>query len=192
MHLSKDERFQYLRYRYREGEHKVNNVAQVILLLQQLNKVHDEGFVHSDIRHTNIVSSYDGKHAWLIDFDLAAKEGTPYPATYNSFLEERHPFASPRKPRKKEHDCHSLSVILKRNGVRSKIVENVRTGKDKLSEIAYKLKDKTNTIIFVCSSPFFARESDKKSNALLLTNSFSLFVHVRLSWLKNPSHVCSR
>ena len=151
VHLSKDERFQYLRYRYREGEHRVNNVAQVILLLQQLNKVHDEGFVHSDIRHTNIVSSYDGKHAWLIDFDLAAKEGTPYPATYNSFLEERHPFASPRKPRKKEHDCHSLSVILKRNGVRSKIVENVRTGKDKLSEIAYKLKDKTNTIIFTCA-----------------------------------------
>ena len=79
-------------------------------------------------------------HAWLIDFDLAAKEGTPYPATYNSYLDERHPSASPRQPRKKEHDCYSLGVILEENGVRSEIVDQVKAGKDKLSEIADQLK----------------------------------------------------
>ena len=143
VHLSKDERFQYLRYRYRKGDHRVKSIAQVILLLQQLNKVHAAGFVHSDVRQTNIAFSYDGKHAWLIDFDLAAKEGTPYPATYNSFLEERHPSASPRKPRKKEHDCYSLGVILERNEVRSEIVHQVKAGKDKLSEIADQLNPHT-------------------------------------------------
>ena len=141
VHLSKDERFQYLRYRYREGDHVVKSIAQVILILRQLNKVHAAGFVHSDVRRTNIVFSYNGKHAWLIDFDLAAKEGTPYPATYNSFIKERHPSASPRQPRKKEHDCYSLGVILKRNGVRSEIVDQVKAGKDKLSEIAEQLSN---------------------------------------------------
>ena len=141
VHLSKDERFQYLRYRYREGDHRVKSIAQVILILRQLNKVHAAGFVHSDVRHTNIVFSYDGKHAWLIDFDLAAKEGTPYPATYNSVLDERHDEASPRQPRKKEHDCYSLGVILERNGVRSEIVHQVKAGKDKLSEIAEQLSN---------------------------------------------------
>ena len=141
VHLSKDERFQYLRYRYREGDHRVKSIAQVILILRQLNKVHAAGFVHFDVRHTNIVFSYKGKHAWLIDFDLAAMEGTPYPATYNSFLEERHPSASPRQPRKKEHDCYSLGVILERNGVRSEIVDQVKAGKDKLSEIAEQLSN---------------------------------------------------
>ena len=141
VHLSKDERFQYLRYRYREGDHRVKSIAQVILILRQLNKVHAAGFVHSDVRHTNIVFSYNGKHAWLIDFDLAAKEGTPYPATYNSFLNEHHPSASPRQPRKKEHDCYSLGVILERNGVRSEIVHQVKAGKDKLSEIAEQLSN---------------------------------------------------
>ena len=141
VHLSKDERFQYLRYRYREGAHRVKSIAQVILILRQLNKVHAAGFVHSDVRHTNIVFSYDGKHAWLIDFDLAAKEGTPYPATYNSVLDERHDEAFPRQPIKKEHDCYSLGVILEENGVRSEIVHQVKAGKDKLSEIAEQLSN---------------------------------------------------
>ena len=44
-------------------------------------------------------------------------------------------------------------VGLGRMVVRSEIVEKVRTGKDKLSEIAYQYKDKTNTYIFIlCSS----------------------------------------
>ena len=141
VHLSKDERFQYLRYRYREGDHRVKSIAQVILILRQLNKVHAAGFVHSDIRHKNIVSSCDGRHAWLIDFDLAAKEGSPYPATYNSFLDERHQLAYPGQPRKKEHDCHSLGVILDENGVRPGIVKQVKAGKDKLSEIAEQLSN---------------------------------------------------
>ena len=127
--LSKDQRFMYIRYKYVKGSHEMKHYAQVIPILQQLIELHAEGIVHSDVRTTNIVFSDDGRTATLIDFDLAAKEGTLYPETYNAFLPERHDSAQGMLTRKREHDCHSLSVILAQTRFFSpKILERVCKG----------------------------------------------------------------
>ena len=93
-------------------------------------------YPHSDVRLLNIVFSNDGDNAWLIDFDLATKEGTSYPYNYNTSLHERHPSATPGALRKKEHDCYALSVIMHDNEFPDSLVKQVECGKDHLSEIA--------------------------------------------------------
>ena len=109
--LSKDGRFTYLKYRYLEGNHEISTRTHAICILRQLQELHNEGIVHSDIRKVNIVFCGDG-NASLIDFDLADNEGTNYPKAYNAQLDERHSSAQAHMPRKKEHDCYSLHFIL--------------------------------------------------------------------------------
>ena len=50
--------------------------------------------------------------SFLIDYDLAAEEGTHYPTCYNTKFPERHSTAIPGYPRKKEHDIFALQVII--------------------------------------------------------------------------------
>ena len=71
-------------------------------------------YVHGDIRVTNIVfpsaEAEDG--GVLIDFDLVREELTEYPSDYNDKLSERHPDAYAHQPMKKEHERHSLAVVI--------------------------------------------------------------------------------
>ena len=131
--LSDDGRYCYLKYKYRaEDDNPKWNFVQKIL--NQLHKIHEEGYVHSDIRRQNIVF---GRHACIIDFDLAEKEGVKYPFTYNSSsdIEERHPKAEADLPREKIHDVHALDVIIRNCYNFSGIMEQYRSGKS-LLEIA--------------------------------------------------------
>ena len=43
-----------------------------------LHKVHEEEYVHGDIRIENIVFAAEENTSYLIDFDLAKKEGKKY------------------------------------------------------------------------------------------------------------------
>ena len=54
-------------------------------MLQDLQKLHTNDFVHSDIRIENLVFDDHGTTAWLIDFDLTGKVGTLYPPNYNHY-----------------------------------------------------------------------------------------------------------
>jgi len=58
-------------------------VKQFLPMLQDLQKLHTNDFVHSDIRIENLVFDDHGTTAWLIDFDLIGKVGTLYPPNYN-------------------------------------------------------------------------------------------------------------
>ena len=131
--LSDDGRYCYLKYKYQEDDENPDlNSFQKIL--NQLHEIHEEGYVHSDIRRQNIVL---GKHsACIIDFDLAEKEGVNYPLTYNSSpkIKERHPKAEAGLPREKIHDVHALDVIMRIYNF-SGIMEQYRSGKS-LLEIA--------------------------------------------------------
>ena len=99
--LSKDGRFSRLDYTYLEQDpyKRFPKLKDYVPLLKQLSKLHQEDYVHSDVRTVNIVFTKDG--AKLIDFDHAAKEGVPYPDTYAFYADERHREALPFRKRKK-------------------------------------------------------------------------------------------
>lgn len=139
--LSADKRFQYLRYEFRNGSHHPVSCIQFCQVLKQLEQIHDEGFVHADIRDANIVFGRDGESAWIIDLDFAGKENTAYPEMYNYWCDipERHPEARPGQPKKKIHDVHALSVIAKEISLPIDFVQLYVEGLT-LSEIAGKIE----------------------------------------------------
>ena len=79
-----------------------------------LHKVHEQGFVHGDVRLSNII--FSGDTSYLIDYDLARKEDKVeglYPAGYNR-IPQRHPDAKAHLPMRKVHDRFSLAKIMKK------------------------------------------------------------------------------
>ena len=109
--LSEDGRYCLLKYRDREENGSPNQKA-FRQILSQLHKIHEIGYVHSDIREENIV--FGKEQAWIIDFDLAEKEDERYPYGYNHRnIKERHPEARAWSAKKKIHDVHALDVIMR-------------------------------------------------------------------------------
>ncbi len=89
--VSKDKRFQCLRYSFRKGQHKPSHKRQFVPLINILVLIHRQGYVHSDIRVTNLIFSSNAKDAWALDFDLAGTVSTCYPSNFNHFdISERH------------------------------------------------------------------------------------------------------
>ena len=89
-------------------------VSLYIDIIRALDVIHKEEHVHSDIRKENLIFGANGR-AWIIDFDLADREGTRYPGTYSSLVyrvEERHYLAKPCLRGKKEHNPYCLSGII--------------------------------------------------------------------------------
>ena len=99
-----------LRYRYISGNHEPQKVGEFRGVIKILTKLHDRGYVHSDVRAQNIV--FNGNDSVLIDYDLIAKVGTVYPQGYNNKFKERHPDAASGWKRMKSHDIHSLLVLM--------------------------------------------------------------------------------
>ena len=109
--LSEDRRYCLLKYQHREENGSPNQKA-FKQILSQLHKIHEIGYVHSDIRKENIV--FGKEEAWIIDFDLAGKEDERYPYGYNHrTIKERHPKAISGAQRRKIHDVHALDVIMR-------------------------------------------------------------------------------
>ena len=50
-----------------------------------LHKLHEAGYVHRDIKKENIIFNDDKDISYLIDFDLAKKEGGKYPEDFRLF-----------------------------------------------------------------------------------------------------------
>jgi len=100
-----------LQYRYIEE----TNVAPVLAIFRSaftaLEKLHEKGIVHSDVRARNVVFTID-QNVELIDFDLAGKVGDSYPENFNHFGEEHHPDAKPKKARQAFHDHYALILIM--------------------------------------------------------------------------------
>ena len=109
--LSQDGRFQMLEYDFVEGTDEPDSISQVATIIKILGKIHDEDYVHSDIRKENVLFCDDGR-AYIIDFDLMNKVDVEYSPTYNHDIPERHRDARPYRPRKKDHDRHALHVLL--------------------------------------------------------------------------------
>jgi hypothetical protein len=70
---------------YKKGSHWAKKPKDFIPIIEQLQKLHDAGYVHGDIRAFNMV--FAGSHGGLIDFDFGGKaEEKTYPEGYRKYL----------------------------------------------------------------------------------------------------------
>ncbi len=111
--LSNDERFSILSRPFIEGSHIPNHLSDFVGAVTCLKKVHDLGYIHADVRLSNIIFADGTSH--LIDFDLAvlAAAQQTYPCGYRSMFNERHRFAKDGCLVKKEHDIYSMQKIIR-------------------------------------------------------------------------------
>ena len=109
--LSADGRYLIVKYPYIEGNHKPQSLQQFRGVLDILQKIHGLGYVHGDIRPPNIIFNPDGLNSYLIDFDLARKDGY-YPLGYYFSDTVRHEDARAGLDVEKVHDLHSLRLII--------------------------------------------------------------------------------
>ena len=109
--LSADGRYLVVKYPYIEGNHNPQSLQQFRGVLDILQKIHERGYVHGDIRPPNIIFAPDGLKSYLIDFDLARKDGF-YPPGYYFSDTVRHEDARAGLEMEKVHDLHALRVII--------------------------------------------------------------------------------
>jgi hypothetical protein len=82
--------------------------------LEVAQKIHDKGFVHGDLRDSNILCHKTDSELKIlfIDWDWAGKANTiKYPATINTDI-DRDPNAKPGSPILKEHDKYMLDTMF--------------------------------------------------------------------------------
>ena len=91
----------YLKYKYIKGGHYPMDPSQYLSILTTVNKLHDSGLVHSDIKRNNIIFGTESS-----DFDMCSEDGTLYPVSYNHMdIFERHQEA---RPNLQKHDRFML------------------------------------------------------------------------------------
>lgn len=113
--LTNHGRFSSLSRKYIDAGHQPQSAGAFKGIITILNKIHDKGFVHGDIRIANML--FGEEESTLIDFDLARPEGKTYSQYFRPRLNWkgtniRHATAQPWAYMKKEHDRYSLAMII--------------------------------------------------------------------------------
>eukprot|EP01028_Stygiella_incarcerata_P009746 TRINITY_DN467_c0_g1_i2.p1 TRINITY_DN467_c0_g1~~TRINITY_DN467_c0_g1_i2.p1 ORF type:complete len:475 (+),score=91.99 TRINITY_DN467_c0_g1_i2:844-2268(+) len=131
-------------YDWMDGSHEPKNIFQFRKVCADVQKLHDAGYVHGDVRCANIVFGEGDNDAWLLDFDYSGKENEKrYPRGWNAELVERHEHAKPGYPLNRLHDCHSLGEVYKilfEKGEDDKIVQRLKAG-TRVDEIEFPIDD---------------------------------------------------
>jgi len=102
-----------IRYQFIRGSHVASSVSQVIVVLNQLLKMHSNGHCHGDIRAFNMVF---GKASKLIDFDFSGDSSSKrYPEGYNIDIPDgaRHDGAKAGCKLHVLHDLYSFGAVMK-------------------------------------------------------------------------------
>jgi hypothetical protein len=93
---------------YVDGEHFASNVGDFIPIVEFLQRLHDNGFVHGDIRCFNIIF---GK--CLIDFDYGGVEGSVrYPKGYVKELRDGYRIGEEEEVITTWHDWYALLQVI--------------------------------------------------------------------------------
>jgi serine/threonine protein kinase len=95
------------------GSHYATSVSQLQAAVEQLESLHNKGYVHGDIRAFNII--FGPGTADLIDFDIGGvenRDSTVYPEGYNQALRDSHRLGKAGKPITKRHDWRALCMVL--------------------------------------------------------------------------------
>ncbi|KAG7341163.1 RIO1 family protein [Nitzschia inconspicua] len=97
---------------YCHGRHYAESPADFLPIIDQLQALHREGFVHGDIRAYNIVFK-DDKEGWLIDFDFGGKSDVQtYPKGYQSALSDGIRMGTEGEVITKHHDWNALGMLM--------------------------------------------------------------------------------
>ncbi|KAG7341226.1 RIO1 family protein [Nitzschia inconspicua] len=97
---------------YRDGRHYAVSPADFLPIIDQLQTLHEAGFVHGDIRAYNIVFK-DEKEGWLIDFDFGGKNDVQtYPKGYRFALDDGIRIGEERETITKYHDWFALGKLM--------------------------------------------------------------------------------
>lgn len=102
---------------YRKGRHFATRPTDFVPIIDHLKELHDDGFVHGDIRANNMVFGERGEdgapNGWLIDFDFGGKAGNAvYPPGYNRALSDGQRMGRGGKSIEKWHDWWALANII--------------------------------------------------------------------------------
>jgi hypothetical protein len=100
---------------YREGTHCAKTPAEFEPIISELERLHEAGFVHGDIRGFNTVFTAVQGQGWLIDFDFGGKEDKPttvYPDGYKKSLEDGVRPGIEKQRIRKWHDWRSLGYLI--------------------------------------------------------------------------------
>jgi hypothetical protein len=100
---------------YREGRHYAKTQAEFVPIISELEKLHQAGFVHGDIRGFNTVFTDAENHDWLIDIDFGGKEHearTVYPEGYKQHLHDGKRIGREGKQIEKWHDFYALGHLF--------------------------------------------------------------------------------
>jgi len=137
-------RFTLVKYKCLKGNHQPKSVEHFVPILLALQKIHDEGYVHGDIRLCNLIFNEDGLNSWIIDFDMASKGGR-YSSNYNCSgdIKERYSKDMGTKEMKPEHDRHSLGYLMRdldKDQRFHKEIKDIMCTKQNLSDIADEIR----------------------------------------------------
>jgi RIO1 family len=95
------------------GVHYATSVRQLADLVHQLERLHNAGYVHGDIRAFNVI--FEEEKAHLIDFDFGGKEGdgsTTYPEGYQHCLLDGRRLGREGEPITAQNDWNDLVSII--------------------------------------------------------------------------------
>ena len=106
---------------YHEGKHYATHPNQFIPIVNYLDNLHKNGYVHGDIRAYNIVLKYHDSEdnikpeGWLIDFDFGGlvKHNYPkYPSGYEKNLTDGFRRGESGQPITYDQDWYALGQML--------------------------------------------------------------------------------
>jgi len=95
---------------YKKGEHVAKTPMDFLPVIDQLQQLHDSGYVHRDIRAFNTV--FSGETSGLIDFDFGGKPGKRYPAGYRTSLNDGTRCGRESKTLEYWHDWYALVRLI--------------------------------------------------------------------------------
>jgi hypothetical protein len=96
-----------------EGEHRAYHVGDFEPIIRQILELHQQGFVHGDLRFFNIVLR--GKDGSLIDFDLGGRIGeVTFPKGYRFDLPDGDRFGKPGELILEYHDWYAFVNALEK------------------------------------------------------------------------------
>jgi hypothetical protein len=84
-------------------------------IISALEKLHEDGYVHGDIRGFNTVFTSVKDQGWLIDFDFGGKEDaatTVYPTGYKTLIADGLHLGIEEKPIEKWEDWFALGELI--------------------------------------------------------------------------------
>ena len=96
---------------FRKGSHVAQRPKDFLPIIEQLQKIHDAGYVHGDIRASNSV--FSDEEGYLIDFDFSGKAGTArYPPGYVHALHDGYRFGFEKKEIEKWQDWFAFGHLM--------------------------------------------------------------------------------